>query len=433
MDALGPGQDLRAAVDGGHRQARPRSGSTSQRERDVRGARPDIEHTERVRVPSTGARFGHEPPDGLDRQIRAAEQAVDPGEVGEVPVEGRGVTEAAVEVLPGIDEAAHRRMMRAHPEPGARARRHGAMLPSIDRRTWVIWLLGFVVFAMSGCTGLGGGQSGPPDPQPLTAAELRLLLIDELGPLWYCDRDEYPVGRDEVEGMRGTWPDLLADAELAGAVRERLALPAFDDPGWTDDQRLQVYRLWKMATAVQLEDIGNDRFRFDYLAQPENDGAEGTRTAGMVDLHGAITIEQQAPAGEPMCPICLSIGTLIDALDGPITVERLRIGDTIWTLGLDGRRVEGVVVALGSTVAPADHHVIRVTLADGRTVTASPGHPLGDGRNLGDLSIGDEVDGSTIAGLETRPYGGSETFDLVVSGPTGIYMAGGIPLRSTLE
>ena len=127
--------------------------------------------------------------------------------------------------------------------------------------------------------------SGPPkggcSGEPFTAAELRLLLIDELGPLWYCDRDEYPVGRDELEAMRATWPALIADVALAAAVRDRLELPPFDDPGWTDDERLLVYRLWKMATAVQLEDIGNDRYRFDYLAQPVADGAEGTRTGGI--------------------------------------------------------------------------------------------------------------------------------------------------------
>jgi Hint domain len=328
---------------------------------------------------------------------------------------------------------------------------------SIDRRTWAAWLAGFLVLALAGCSGLGRpGASTTPVPQPsscgviataapsrppkggcsgeaYTAAELRLLLIDELGPLWYCDRDEYPVGRDELDAMRATWPDLIADAALAGAVRERLELPSFDDPGWTDDERLQVYRLWKMATAVQLEPAGNDRFRFDYLAQPIADGAMGTRTAGMIDTHGAITVEQQAAAEEPICPICLSLGTRIDAPDGALAVERLRIGDAVWTLDRAGRRVAGTVIALGSTAAPANHHVLRVTLADGRSVTASPGHPLADGRALADLRRGDALDGSHVATIETLRYDAPETFDLVVSGQTGVCFAGGIPLGSTLD
>ena len=311
------------------------------------------------------------------------------------------------------------------------------MLRSIDRRSWAIWLVGLLVFAMAGCAGAGTGPTITPGPGPSqgprTAAELRLLLIDELGPLWFCDQDEYPVGRDELEALRQKWPLLLADAELATAIQRRLSLPALDGAALTDEQRLQAYRLWKMATAVQLEDVGNDRYEFDYRARPRDGALEGVRTAGTVDASGVITVGQQAPAGEPMCPICLSIGTLIDAPDGTIPVERLRIGDTIWTLDADGRRVKGTVIALGSTPAPAEHHVTRVSLADGRTVGASPGHPLADGRALADLGIGDLIDGSAVVGLELEPYGGPETYDLVVSGPTGIYLAGGIPLGSTLE
>ena len=306
-----------------------------------------------------------------------------------------------------------------------------------------------LVLALAGCAGFGGGgASTTPGPQPstcsalataapsrppkggcagepFTAAELRLLLIDELGPLWYCDRDEYPVGRDELQAMRATWPALVADVALAEAVRDRLELPPFDDPGWTDDERLLVYRLWKMATAVEFENIGNDRYRFDYLAQPAADGAEGRRTGGIIDNQGAITVEQEAAAGEPICPICLSSGTLIDAPYGAITVELLRIGDSVWTLDRAGRRVAGTVIALGSTPAPVEHHVIHLTLTDGRTVTASPGHPLADGRTLAELRLGDTLDGSRVQALESMDYDALETFDLVVSGETGIYFAGG--------
>ncbi len=114
-------------------------------------------------------------------------------------------------------------------------------------------------------------------------------------------------------------------------------------------------------------------------------------------------------------------------------MERLRIGDTVWTLDRGGRRVPGTVIALGSTPAPADHHVIRVTLADGRSVTASPGHPLADGRTLAELRPGMSLTAAAWCGLETLAYDAPETFDLVVSGETGIYLAGGIPLGSTLD
>jgi hypothetical protein len=159
----------------------------------------------------------------------------------------------------------------------------------------------------------------------------------------------------------------------------------------------------------------------------------GTETTGTIDGSGNIAVTATASAGTPNCPICLARGTPIDTPAGSIPVDRIRLGDAVWTLDGSGRRVAGMVIAVGSTVAPASHRVIRLVLADGRTVTASPGHPLADGRRLGSLALGDLVDGSAVVGLESVPYGGSETFDLVVSGPTGTYLSDGIGLGSTLR
>jgi hypothetical protein len=299
----------------------------------------------------------------------------------------------------------------------------------------------------------GNGSSPTPAPQPsrgcgqasfssgapvgcgevLSEAELRLVLLDQLGPRWYCDPDEYPIAvQDEMTRMRERWNDLLADTDAFAAIVAHDALPS-DPKQLTDEQRLAVYRLWKVLNSIQLDPIGNDRYRFDYLAQPVAGATEGIRTAGSIDDHGTMNVEQQAAAGEPPCPICLSVGTSIDTPDGPIAVERLRLGDPVWTLGADGRRVAGTVIALGSTPAPAGHQVIRLALEDGRAVTASPGHPLADGRLLGDLRVGEVVDGSRVVAAELIPYTGEETFDLVASGPTGVYLAGGIPLGSTIR
>lgn len=294
-----------------------------------------------------------------------------------------------------------------------------------------------LALAAAACSPGGGGPTpgptiipGPSGGTTLGPAELRLVLIDRLGPLWYCDRDAYPVGRDEQQAAIDTWPEMQAENELFRAIAARLGIDVDGDV--SDANMLAIYRPWKAALAVQLESIGEDAYRFDYLAQPVGGAAEGTRTAGVIRDSGEITIEQQARAGEPMCPICLARGTLIDTPAGAIPVERLRLGDPTWTLTADGRRVEGVVIALGSTAAPVDHEVVRLVLKDGRTVTASPGHPLADGRLIGDLRQGDEVDGSRIAIAVREPYTSDETFDLVSSGATGLYFAGGIPLGSTL-
>jgi hypothetical protein len=61
--------------------------------------------------------------------------------------------------------------------------------------------------------------------------------------------------------------------------------------------------------------------------------------------------------------------------------------------------------------------VIRLTLADG---------PL-----VGLLNVGDTLDGSRVVRIDHVPYVG-DTWDLLPGGPTGIYWAGSIALKSTL-
>lgn len=293
---------------------------------------------------------------------------------------------------------------------------------------------------LAACSAAGGTPAPTPGPTilpgptggPFSVAELRLVLIDQLGPRWYCDPDEYPVSRGtEQERAIEAWPEMQAENELLRAIAKRLSIDP--DAAVTDAQKLAIYQQWKVAVSLELSLIGDGRYRFDYLAQPAPGATEGKRTAGLINDTGVITIEQQEAAGEPMCPICLARGTLIDTPNGPIAVERLRLGDAIWTLDKHGRRVAGTVIARGSTEAPQDHAVIRLELEDGRSVTASPGHPLADGRLIGDLRIGDLVDGSRVAGVTTVPYPGGQTFDLIASGETGLYLAGGIPLGSTID
>jgi hypothetical protein len=302
-------------------------------------------------------------------------------------------------------------------------------------RRWIA----LVLLAVAACGPAGGSPAPTPGPTilpgptggTLDAAELRLLLVDRLGPRWYCDPDVYPIEQgSEQERAMELFPEMLAERELFNAIAARLKL----DPNGaiTDAQKLDIYRIWKVAVSIPLDVIGDGRYRFDYLAEPAGGAAEGTRTAGIITEAGEITIEQQAPAGEPSCPICLAEGTLIDTPSGSVAVEALRLGDPIWTFDAAGRRVAGTVIALGSTPAPAEHRVIRLTLADGRSVIASPGHPLADGRRLGDVRFGDRVDGGRVVDVASRSYPGAATWDVVASGSTGGYYAGGIPLGSTL-
>ncbi|MEO8469730.1 MAG: Hint domain-containing protein [Chloroflexota bacterium] len=300
-----------------------------------------------------------------------------------------------------------------------------------------ILLIGAALTVILAACGSSGTPSPSPSPMPTpgparSVTELKLAIISTYGPLWYCDRDFYPIQRqDEIQSAKERWAEVTADGAAFKAIADAVGI----DPAgpFTDDQRLTLYRSWKVVQAIVLDSIGNDTYRFDYLAQPKSGGAEGTRTGGRIGADGSISVEQQVAATEPICPICLARGALIEAPDGGVAVEDLRIGDPIWTLDASGRRIEGTVIAIGSTIAPLNHRVVHLILADGRTVTASPGHPLADGRQLGDLRVGDMVGGSIVASAAFVAYEGGRTFDLVVSGPTGTYLVDGIPLGSTLR
>ena len=312
---------------------------------------------------------------------------------------------------------------------------HRRLLPAVGP------IAALLITLLAACAS-GPGQTPTPTPGPtiipgptggatLDAGQLRLLVIERFGDRWYCDPDEYPVAHGtEQERAIERFDEMVAEGVIYKAIGAKLGINVAG--ALTDAQKTAIYHLWKVALSIPFDPVGEGRYRFDYTAAPLGGGAQGIRTMGIVSPDGSIAIEQQAPASEPMCPICLARGTRIDGPAGSIAVQDLRLGDAIWTLDAAGRRVPGTVIALGSTTAPADHHVIRLTLADGRSVTASPGHPLADGREFGSLSLGDEVNGSTVVRLEVVPYSGGETFDLVASGSTGIYLSDGIALGSTL-
>jgi len=129
--------------------------------------------------------------------------------------------------------------------------------------------------------------------------------------------------------------------------------------------------------------------------------------------------------------ICLPATARIATPTGSVSVSQLRPGTMVWTLDASGRRVAAPILLVSHVPAPAGHHVLRLVLADGRTVEASAGHPTVTGRLLGRLMLGDLRNGSPVTALESIPYAG-DTWDLLPAGPTGVYWANDVLLASTL-
>jgi hypothetical protein len=279
--------------------------------------------------------------------------------------------------------------------------------------------------------GCGPSISTPPSagpPQPTIA--LQAALVDAFGRPWYCDPDFYPVGRDEMASMRERWSEVTADRVVFEAVAKRMGVDADLQP--SDDERLAIYREWKALRAIALEPQADGGLRFDFLVAPPPAGGEGRQVIGVITADGRIVLQQESSAGEPNCPICLVAGTRIATPAGDIAVEVVRIGAIVWTRGADGRKVAAPVVEVGRVDIGPGHEATRVDLSDGRSITASAGHPLADGRPIGSLAIGDTVDGAIIVAVSRIANTASWTFDLRPSGPTGVYWAGGIPLGSTI-
>lgn len=128
---------------------------------------------------------------------------------------------------------------------------------------------------------------------------------------------------------------------------------------------------------------------------------------------------------------CLPGDSRIATPNGPVRARELRVGDQVWTFDLAGHRIAQPIARVGSVFAGAHHQLLEITLSDGRTVRASAPHPTATGL-LSDLTIGSVLDGATVTAIEPVPMTGRHTFDLLPAGPSGLYIADGVILGSTL-
>lgn len=280
-----------------------------------------------------------------------------------------------------------------------------------------------------------GSAAAPPSPtvapSPLPVVELKYRVFEQVGRPWYCDPDYYPIARaNEADLARQRLPEMQQDTATYAAILAHNGLAAAVP--LTDEQLLAVYHDWKDLQRLELKpDASGSSYTFSELVRPAS-GKQSDKVDGRIDTSGQVTVLNRTAGGYLNCPICLSSATRIDTPMGPRPVTDLRVGDIVWTLSADGERVAGPILETGSLQAPTGHQVLHVSLADGRSVTASPGHPTVEGRPLGALAVGDVLDGSRIVAIAALPYIG-RTYDLLPAGPTGAYWADGVLLGSTLQ
>ncbi|HYK96783.1 MAG TPA: Hint domain-containing protein [Candidatus Acidoferrales bacterium] len=279
----------------------------------------------------------------------------------------------------------------------------------------------------------GGGltASPTPAPSPLSVAELKYRVMDAGGRIEFCDPDFYPIARSNEDDLaKAKIAEIQKDAETYAAITKRVGTDA-----------LAVYRDWKALNALVFSPASfggpsqpqTASFNYRSTGGPNATAtkASGTQLEGTVDVFGRVDITKRTTVGPLNCPICLARDTEIATPSGEVAVQDLKVGDIVWTLA-NGVRVAAPLVAIGSTPVPTTHEVVRVVLSDGRTVLVSPGHPTADGRHVGDLRAGDELDGATVVSAVREPYDGGFTFDVRSAGPSGAYWADGVLLGSTI-
>jgi len=287
----------------------------------------------------------------------------------------------------------------------------------------------FVLLILAAC---GTTIAAPPATSPLGIQQLKFALVDSVGRPDFCDSDFYPIAREggEQASALAAYPAIQADAQAYAAIAAHEHLPASN---LTDAQKLALYRAWKLLRAVNLQAQGSGyAFQYRVVVVASGGGEPDQLVSGTIAFDGRITVASRTPSGRPPCPICLAASTLIATPSGPLPVTDVRPGTLVWTESESGARIAVAVLEVGSTQVPAGHLMVHLRLVDGRDLLASPGHRAADGRALGALATGDELDGSTIVLWELVAYSGDRTFDLLPGGPTGTYWANGILLSSTL-
>jgi hypothetical protein len=283
---------------------------------------------------------------------------------------------------------------------------------------------------VTACT---GGLTSAPSPTPAPTVtysqyQLEYILLDKYPDVFWVDSDFYPVAREGQEEInaREQFAAIKANNAEFTAILSRLGLP--DKTDYSDQEKLSIYREHKKLTRAVTMTPSGDVYNFS-IRTGEN---QGKHIEGTISLSGQIKVLKEEPSFNTR-PICLTKGTLIATPAGQIPVEQFQPGMNVWTVDAAGRRLAVEVIKTSQTPVPPSFQVVKVILSDGRAVSASPGHPTAERRALGGYTVGDSLDGSSIAAVEYLNYGSGATYDLLPSGETGLYWANGIILGSTLS
>ena len=294
-----------------------------------------------------------------------------------------------------------------------------------------------VILASLGCSRASDAPSAstlspvatPPvvrSPGPdLSVTDLKYLLIHHFGGVFVAEPVVLPR-EIRLEQAQNAMPAIRDNEEEFQAILQELGLE--DSVTFTDEQRLLVLDEKTKLNHVRLE-LSGDTYAFDLVIGGRNDRFDVSAT---VSRQGTISVRSNEPSLGPL-PVCLAGSTRMQTPNGDIQVRDLLAGTEVWTTDLSGARIAATIDKVASSPVPDGHEMIDLVLDDGRSLTASPRHPLADGRALEELVAGEIVDGARVVSARSVTYEESHTYDISPNGSTGLYWADEILIGSTLS
>jgi hypothetical protein len=258
--------------------------------------------------------------------------------------------------------------------------------------------------------------------------QLAYRLLSAYPDYFWCDPDYYPIAREGAEQAN-------AIAEIASIQANTLEFAAIlaqlnltPKTSYSDSEKLTIYQEHKKVTLAVSVTAVDDAYNFT-IRRGKN---QGKTIQGTISAFGVIKVLKE-DASFNTCPICLAKGTLIDTPDGSVQVEDLHIGQLVWTRDGEGKQVAEPVLKVSRTPVPADFQILKITLDDGRTITASPGHPTSEMKALSEYRVGDTLDSGRILNVQQLRYNNDATCDILPDGSSGLYWANNILLMTTLS
>jgi len=230
----------------------------------------------------------------------------------------------------------------------------------------------------------GSSTPAPVVGTPLTITQLKFAVLDS-------------VGTPRLLRLPTTTRSPRPGNELANAIHQipgdPLPMPSSTPPSprhehlpsgdLTDEQKLTVYRAWKLLARGRPQPKRERLLVFisravegghRLLSDGCRHGAGGR--CGHSHLAHAVGCTElpDLPCGRHSDR---------DFRTGRSRVTDIRAGMLVWTAAADGTKIAVPVVATGSMEVPAGHMMVHLVLADGRELLASPGHRTADGRPAG--------------------------------------------------